>query len=228
MHVIARLGTQMREQKIAEELGKTPGKDFPDVFKSGPYGVRLDPTATPPRSTPPSDAALPIDPMGYDTRTSADPIKPMSLQLGNWSAPRLVRVNGATTQAAAAASSVPAPESEGAIGLVSGQPMRFFKAPIFDLRTNSDAAGNWFTAALLRGSRTSQPSSLDVSTSQAPFASDGQISFGSGNAATPANGAGDAFAPPASSPQDSQVPLSLNDAYLLYRKRLDANQSPLR
>lgn len=88
--------TQIREQKIAEELGRTPGKDFPDVFETAPYGVRLDPAETQPRSTPPSDSALPVDPMKYDPRTSPNP---MSLQLDNWSAPRLVRVNGSTSPA---------------------------------------------------------------------------------------------------------------------------------
>ena len=96
--------TQMREQKIAEELGKIPGKDFPDVFESGPYGVRLDPAETPPRSTLPDDPALPVDPMKYDARTSPSPTEPISLRLDDMSAPRLVRVNGSSSAAFPAAS----------------------------------------------------------------------------------------------------------------------------
>jgi hypothetical protein len=149
--------TQMREQKIAEELGRTPGKDFPDVFESGPYGVRLDPAETQPRSTPPSDPALPVDPMKYDTHTFPNPMKPMSLQLDNWSAPRLVRANGSTSPATPVSdnrgcwsrfgSAISSPqgtpprnpnlplsplEAEGPIGLVSGKPMQFFS--VADLR----------------------------------------------------------------------------------------------
>lgn len=96
--------TQMREQKIAEELGKIPGKDFPDVFESGAYGVRLDPAETPPRSTLPDDPALPVDPMKYDARTSPNPTEPISLRLDDMSAPRLVRVNGSSSAAFPAAS----------------------------------------------------------------------------------------------------------------------------
>jgi hypothetical protein len=33
--------TQMREQRIAEELGRIPGKDFPDVFESGPKPLKM-------------------------------------------------------------------------------------------------------------------------------------------------------------------------------------------
>jgi hypothetical protein len=60
---------QMREQKIAQELGKTPGKDFPDVFESGPYGVRLAPAETQPRSTSPDNSAPSVAPMKYGAGT---------------------------------------------------------------------------------------------------------------------------------------------------------------
>jgi hypothetical protein len=42
---------------------------------------------------------------------------------------------------------------------------------------------------------------------------------------SPANVAGDAAAPSISAPQDPQGPLSVNDAYLLYLKRLNASQA---
>jgi hypothetical protein len=102
----------------------------------------------------------------------------------------------------------------------------FFQLPIFDTRDNSNATGNWFTAALLTDSQKSQPSSLGANAPQVPFAPNRQNSLGSGNAATPVmSGPGDAFAPPTSPSQDSQGDLSLNDAYLEYLRRLDANQS---
>ena len=247
--------TQMREQKIAEELGRTPGKDFPDVFESGPYGVRLDPAETQPRSTLPSDPAQLVDPMKYGARTSPSPIEPMSLQRDNWSAPRLVRVNGLTPQALPAMSTassdsrsswgdrfgngisfpqdipprnpnlpMPPPENEGPIGIVSGKPMPRWPIPppIFDTRDNSGtAAGNWLTSALLRDSSVSQPSSLDTNGSQASLAPNGQDS-----ATTAPSDRSDIFAPLTTSSQNSQGPLTLNEAYQQYRRRLDASQSP--
>jgi hypothetical protein len=247
--------TQMREQKIAEELGKTPGKDFPDVFESGPYGVRLDPAETQPRSTLPSDPAQLVDPMKYGARTSPSPIEPMSLQRDNWSAPRLVRVNGLTPQALPAMSTassdsrsswgdrfgngisfpqdipprnpnlpMPPPENEGPTGIVSGKPMPRWPIPppIFDTRDNSGtAAGNWLASALLRDSSVSQPSSLDTNGSQASLAPNGQDS-----ATTAPSDRSDIFAPLTTSSQNSQGPLTLNEAYQQYRGRLDASQSP--
>jgi hypothetical protein len=64
--------TQMREQTIAQELGKKPGQDFPDVIGTGvPYGVQLDSSEAQPNSAPQRDPALPVDPMKYegDTRS---------------------------------------------------------------------------------------------------------------------------------------------------------------
>jgi hypothetical protein len=160
---------QLREQKIAMELGKMPGKNFPDVFESGPYIVSLDSPQTQP--TQPSDLAPSVAPMKYDAGTSTNFIEPMSLQLDSGAAPRLVRVNGSPSGAFPAPSAAPsdsqnpwddifgngisslggvtprnpdAPasplESEGPIGLFSGKPMRFLFAPIFQTRTPSDGA----------------------------------------------------------------------------------------
>jgi hypothetical protein len=241
--------TQMREQKIAEELGKTPGKDFPDVFESGPYGVRLDPAETQPLSTLPSDPAQLVDPMKYGARTSPSPTEPMSLQLHNWSAPRLVRVNGSTSAGTPVFGNqsswgdrfgngtsfpqnipprspnlpMPPPESEGPIGIFSGKPMPRWPIPppILDTRDNSNvASGNRLTSALLRDKRVSQPSSLDTNGSQVPLAPNGQDS-----ATTEPSDPGAIFDPPALPSQNSEGPLSLNDAYLEYLKRLNANQS---
>ena len=64
---------QMREQKIAQELGKVPGKDFPDVLESGPYTVQLDPNETQPGSTLPSNPALLVDPMKYEGGVQTNP-----------------------------------------------------------------------------------------------------------------------------------------------------------
>jgi hypothetical protein len=61
--------TQMREQKIAEELGNIPGRDFPDVFESGPYEVQLDPAESRLGPAPPSEPAVRVNPMKYDGRT---------------------------------------------------------------------------------------------------------------------------------------------------------------
>jgi hypothetical protein len=94
--------------------------------------------------------------------------------------------------------------------------------PIFDTRDNSGtAAGNWLTSALLRGNRVSQPSSLDTNGSQVPLAPNGQDS-----ATTEPSDPGNALDPLASPAQNSEGPLSLNDAYLEYLKRLNASQSP--
>jgi hypothetical protein len=125
---------------------------------------------------------------------------------------------------------VSSPEAEGPIGLVSGKPMRFFQAPIFNTRNNSNAASgqNWFTTlgGLSRDGGKPQASAIDAGTPGVPFVSDRQNIFGNGRgAASPASDPGDAFAPPMSTPQNPQGPLSLMDAYLQYRKRLDANQS---
>jgi hypothetical protein len=252
--------TQMREQKIAEELGKIPGKDFPDVFESGPYGVRLDPAETQPRSTLPSDPALPVDPMKYDARKSPNPAEPMPLRLDNRSAPRLVRVNGSQPAALPAVSAAPSdnqsswndrfgsrvssldgntprnpnfsaspPATAGPLGIVSGKPMRFFPLPIFDTRTNSGATGdpNRSTALenLLWDGGGSRRSAIDTGAPALAFAPTRQNPIGNGSgAASPADSPGDAFAAPTLAPQNPQGPLSLMDAYLQYRKRLDANR----
>jgi hypothetical protein len=57
--------TQMREQDIAVELGKVPGKDFPDVRGSEkPYDSLLDRIAPQPNSAPSTETA-PVAPIGY-------------------------------------------------------------------------------------------------------------------------------------------------------------------
>jgi hypothetical protein len=116
-------------------------------------------------------------------------------------------------------------ENEGPIGIFSGKPMPRWPIPppIFDTRDNSNvASGNRLTSALLRDKRVSQPSSLDTNGSQVPLAPNGQDS-----ATTAPSDPDDAFDPLASPAQNSEGPLSLNDAYLEYLKRLNANQPPV-
>jgi hypothetical protein len=70
----------------------------------------------------------------------------------------------------------------------------------------------------------SQVSPIDAGAPAALFASNRQNLFDNANGvASPAGDPGGVFAPPTSAPQDQQGPLSLNEAYLLHRKRLDAN-----
>jgi hypothetical protein len=249
--------TQMREQRIAEELGRVPGRDFPDVLGSGlPYGVQLESPEAQPPSAPQGDPPLPVDPMKYEGRAPHNPLQRLLLpQTDSRPAPRLVRVNGLTPQALPAMSTassdnrsswgdrfgngisfpqdipplnpnlpMPPPENEGPIGIVSGKPMPRWPIPppIFDTRDNSGtAAGNWLTSALLRDSSVSQPSSLDTNGSQASLAPNGQDS-----ATTAPSDRSDNFAPLTTSSQNSQGPLTLNEAYQQYRRRLDASQSP--
>src|SRR5205814_699512 len=124
---------------------------------------------------------------------------------------------------------VPPPEAEGPLGIVSGKPMRLIPLPIFNTRDNSNTASgqNWFTTlgGLLRDGGKPQASAIDAGTPAVPFASDRQNAFGNGSgAASPASEPGNALAPPMSAPQNPRGPLSLNDAYLEYLKRLNASQ----
>ena len=64
--------TQMREQTIAQELGKMQGRDFPDVIGSGvPYRVQLDSSKAQPDLAPHDDPALPVDPIKYEGDTGS-------------------------------------------------------------------------------------------------------------------------------------------------------------
>lgn len=66
--------TQMREQTIAQEPGKIPGQDFPDVIGSGvPYTVQLESPEAQPQSAPRGDPALPVDPTKYERLTPPNP-----------------------------------------------------------------------------------------------------------------------------------------------------------
>jgi hypothetical protein len=91
----------MREQKIAEELGRAPGQDFPDVLGSGlPYEVQLESPEAQPPSAPQGDPLLSVDPTKYEGRTPHNPLQRLLLpQTDGRPAPRLVRVNGVTSQA---------------------------------------------------------------------------------------------------------------------------------
>jgi hypothetical protein len=248
--------TQMREQKIAEELGKTPGKDFPDVFESGPYGVLLDPVEAQPRSAPQGNAALPVNPMKYEDLKPLSPAQPTSLpQIDSIPVRRLSRLNSSASLTLPILSSdnrsswsdrfesagssldgitrrnpnLPAspPDSDGPLGRVSGKPMRFPFAPIFNTQAPSGPTGGPDRSTAL------DDLIWNFGRSQAsPFDTGAALSFGPNRRATTDGGDGApalsaapaALAPPMSAPQNPQGPLSLSDAYLEYLKRLNASQ----
>lgn len=224
--------TQMREQKIAEELGRTPGKDFPDIFESGPYAVKLESPKVQPMPAPSSDSAPPIDPTNHESGAPTDLTRPMFLpQPGDRSASRPVRE---TASAAGATPDNPnalasPPDSEGPIGLFSGKPIRFPFAPIFQPLAPAGGASNRNRRSALDnmiwnglGSRASSP---DVDAAP-PLVPDRQISSSNAiSSASSSGGPGAASAPPMLAPPDSQGPLSLNEAYLEYLKRLKFDQS---
>ena len=122
------------------------------------------------------------------------------------------------------------PEAEGPLGIVSGQPMRFFQFPIFDTRTNSGAAGDPNRPAALenllwKGGRF-QGSAIDTGAPALPVIQNRQISPAPETAWRLRRVVPAIPTPPTSAPRNSQGALSLNDAYLEYLKRLNANPSP--
>jgi hypothetical protein len=127
--------------------------------------------------------------------------------------------------------SAPAPqESEAPLGLVSGQPMRFLFAPIFETRPPSGVSGDAERSNplddLISNFGRFRSSSSDPGAT-GPSAARSQDPFGDGNAVAPSSsGPGDIFSRPTLQPQDQQRPLSLNEAYLEYLKRLNANRPP--
>lgn len=80
--------TQMREQDIAVELGKVPGKDFPDVRGSeSPYDARQDPDPQPSSVSP--SGQLPVAPLRYLNPTRIHPAHPNPTEDGSvFEAPR--------------------------------------------------------------------------------------------------------------------------------------------
>jgi hypothetical protein len=119
------------------------------------------------------------------------------------------------------------PDSEGPIGLVSGKPMRFPFAAIFQTGTRSAGASNPNRRSALDdmiwnglGQRTASPDA----DAAPPLAPDRQGSSGQGNGAASWSGDPDAASVPPM-PPGSKGPLSLNDAYLEYLRRLNTAQS---
>jgi len=217
--------TQMREQKIAEELGKTPGKDFPDVFESGPYTVKLDSSRAQPTAAPAGDPVSPVDPTGYEVGTSPNLTQPISLRsFDDRSAPRLVGAPAGISNPNAAA---PPPNSDGMIGLFSGKPMQFPFAPIFERRVSSGATSSPSRPSalddLISSFGRSHASQIDAGAA-APVGSDRQTFTDDGNGAPALTASPVAFAPSIPTSPDPQAPLSLNEAYLEYLKRLNASQ----
>lgn len=213
---------QMREQKIAQELGKTPGKDFPDVFESGPYGVRLAPAETQPRSTSPDNSAPSVAPMKYGAGTPfSDNPNPWDDIFGN----RISSLGGFAPRNPNGPA-LPA-ETQGPIASISGKPTRFLFAPIFQTRTPSDGGPDRRSVLddLLWNGLRSRAISSDADTAQ-PLLPDRRISsaFRDESDSSPTMSPG--LVPPMPvAPEDSQEPLSLNDACLEYLRRLGLNQS---
>ena len=118
------------------------------------------------------------------------------------------------------------PDSDGPIGLFSGKPMRFPFAAIFQTATPSAAASDPDQRSalddLIWNGRRPRASSLDA-VAAPPLAPDRQSSFVSENGLTSSSGDPGAAFPPLPASPDSQRPLSLNDAYLEYLKRLKAS-----
>jgi hypothetical protein len=106
--------TQMREQTIAAELGKTPGKDFPDVIGSdAPYDVQLNSPGTQPQSVRQGDPALPVDPTKYEGPSPPEPAQLASQrQADSISAPK----NYDTPNARVLSRRVVARDADGNIG----------------------------------------------------------------------------------------------------------------
>jgi hypothetical protein len=116
------------------------------------------------------------------------------------------------------------PASKPVLGLFSGKPMRFMFAPIFNTQFQSGAANDSDRRNalddLLQGYARSRPSPFDAGVASPP-AQNRQNLFSSGSGvASSANSPGVALASPTSTAQNSQEPLSLNDAYLLYLKQM--------
>jgi hypothetical protein len=106
--------------------------------------------------------------------------------------------------------------------------MRFLFAPIFNTRDRSGATGdpnrsNALDDLISNFGRWQAPS-LNAGAAPPPVPNR-RISLSNGNDSnSPSNGTGTTFGPPITAPSDSQRPLSLNDAYLEYLKRLNASQ----
>lgn len=84
--------TQIREQRVAIELGKVPGKDFPDVIGSeAPYDARQDPEPQPNSVSP--NGQLPVAPTRYFGPARIHPAQPNLMEDGSaLDVPRYPRV----------------------------------------------------------------------------------------------------------------------------------------
>jgi hypothetical protein len=163
-------------------------------------------------TAPPFDGGIPHHPSDIGTPHSEDTTSGSGGQLYALAAP-----NGRQ------------PDSEGPVGLFSGKPMRFPFTAIFQPQTFSGAASNPDPRSALDdmiwNGLGSRASSLDADPAL-PLARDRWISSGNGtDSASSSGGPGAFLARPISTSPGSQAPLSLNDAYLEYLRRLDANQS---
>jgi hypothetical protein len=196
-----------------------------------PYRPQSPPSSSTPASEPRAEYSPAGDSFGNFPRMSGNPaaISPSSFTANSSGATNFQGANGKSDPERWPNGSAQLDRPVLPIGIISGKPMprRPIPQPIFDTQGSSNVAGrNWLTSALLKDSSVSQPPSLDADVSQASLASNRQNSLDTGNAATPPSDPGDIFAPLTSPGQNSQGPLTLNEAYLEYRRRLGADQSP--
>jgi hypothetical protein len=105
---------------------------------------------------------------------------------------------------------------------LEGKPKRFLFASIFQTRTPSDGGPDRRSALdnLIWNGLRSRAFSSDTDTAR-QLSPDRRISSAFGNVSDSlSNNSDPGFVPPISAPPDSQGPLSLNDAYLEYLRRL--------
>jgi len=123
--------TQMREQDIAIELGKVPGKDFPDVRGSeAPYNAQQDPEQQPNSGSP--NEQLPVAPLRYFGPTRIHPARPSPIEDG--SAFEVPRYRSGPLPTGLLNSSIPAtaPRSEERPSASDTRPVRYLSSRFFN------------------------------------------------------------------------------------------------
>jgi hypothetical protein len=120
--------TQMREQRIAEELGMAAGKDFPDVIGSGAtYDTRSNPQ---PNSTPAIDS-VPVDPIGYYGPALLRSTRPTWREAGgSFEFPRYAAASDPATQLTNNLAPIARPNAEGDPYAAEGKPVRYLSSRI--------------------------------------------------------------------------------------------------
>ena len=118
--------TQMREQRIAAELGMAAGKDFPDVIGSGAtYDTRSDPQ---PNSMPAADS-LPVAPIGYYGPPQIQPPQPSRREAsGTFEFPRYAAAN--TPAVGLSSNLLPTGRPDAEEGTADVPPIRYLRSRI--------------------------------------------------------------------------------------------------